>query len=33
VVQELDVQVQSQPVNAPPRLSMQFNLVTVREPS
>ncbi|MFM8900549.1 MAG: type II secretion system protein GspM [Burkholderiales bacterium] len=33
VVQELDVQVQSQLPHAPPRLSMQFNLVATREPS
>jgi general secretion pathway protein M len=33
VINELDVQVQSQLPNAPPRLSMQFNLVVLREPA
>ncbi len=33
VINELDVQVQAQPPNAPPRLSMQFSLVVLREPT
>jgi general secretion pathway protein M len=33
VINELDVQVQSQPLNGPPRLSMQFNFVVLREPT
>lgn len=33
VINELDLQVQSQLPNAPPRLSMQFNLVVLREPT
>ena len=33
VVNELDVQVQSQPLSGPPRLSMQFSFVVLREPS
>jgi general secretion pathway protein M len=33
VINELDVQIQSQPPNAAPRLSMQFNFVVLREPT
>jgi general secretion pathway protein M len=33
VINELDVQVQLQRPNAPPRLSMQFSLVVLREPA
>lgn len=33
VINELDVQVQAQPPNAPPRLSVQFSLVVLREPA